>query len=117
MNDTLSDWNAVILGVSQGSILGPILFLIYVNDINNSDQNSKFVKFPDDSTILTTGKDIEEATSNMNNALSKVKGGFLMNKLNLNPSKTRYMIFNHKTDHLSINDTQITRVWDKGTEK
>ena len=43
-----------------------------------------------------------------------------MNKLNLNPSKTRYMIFNHETDktnHLSINDTQITRVWDKGTEK
>ena len=56
----------------------------------------------------------------MKNALSKSKDWFLMNKLNLNPSKTRYLIFNHKTnktDHLSINNTQIMRVWDKGTEK
>ena len=120
VNDTLSEWNAVKLGVPQGSILGLILFLIYVNDINHSDKDSKFVKFADDTTILTTGKDIEEATTNMNNALSKFKDWFLMNKLNLNSSKTRYMIFNHKTDkidHLTINDTQITRVWDKGTEK
>ena len=97
VKDTLSDWNAVKLGVPQVSILGPILFLIYVNDINNSDKGSKFVKFADNTPLLTTGKDIEEATSNMNNALSKVKDWFLMNKLNLNPSKTRYMIFNHKT--------------------
>ena len=63
--------------------------------------------------VLTTGKDIEEATTKMNNALSKVKEWFLMNKLNLNPSKTRYIIFNHKTDktdHLTINDTQNMRV-------
>ena len=43
-----------------------------------------------------------------------------MNKLNLNPSKTRYMIFNHKTDktdYLTNDDTQIMRVWDKGSEK
>ena len=42
-----------------------------------------------------------------------------MKKLNLNPSKTRYVILNHKTnqtDHLTINNTQI-RVWVKGTEK
>ena len=44
----------------------------------------------------------------MNSALSKVKGWFLMDKLNLNPSKTRYMVFNHKTDradHLTIDNT------------
>ena len=43
-----------------------------------------------------------------------------MNKLNLNLSKTRYRIFNHKTDkrdHLTIDNTQIMRVWDRGNEK
>ena len=54
MNGTLSDWQKVKLGVPQGSILGPILFLIYVNDINNCDASADFKKFADDTTILTT---------------------------------------------------------------
>ena len=100
-------------------ILGPILPFLAV-PVNNSDPNSKFLKFADDTTTLTTGKYIEEATAKMNNAISKVRDWFLMNKVNLNPSKTSYMVFNHKTDktdHLTIDNSQIMRVWDKGTEK
>ena len=52
----------------------------------------------------------------MNSALRIVKDWFLMKTLNLNPSKTRYMIFNHKTNR-TVDNTQIMRVWDKGTEK
>ena len=51
-----SDWVDVKLGVLQGSILGPILFLIYMNDINKCDQTVKFTKFADDTTILCSGK-------------------------------------------------------------
>ena len=72
VNGTLSDWQKVKLGVPQGSILGPIPFLIYVNDINHCDDSADFKKFADDTTILTTGSTLQEAANNMNSVLAKV---------------------------------------------
>ena len=117
---TQSDWLDVKLGVPQGSILGPILFLIYVNDINIS-ANASFTKFADDTTILTSAPTLEEATEKMNTALHNVNKWFAQNKLNLNPSKTRYMIFNGRniteTNLIKLGDTYIERVWSKGNKK
>ena len=64
-----SDWLDVKLGVPQGSILGPILFLIYMNDINKCDQTVQFTKFADDTTILCSGKSLDIAVEIMTNAL------------------------------------------------
>ena len=75
--------------VLQGSILGPILYVIYVNDLSASDTASKFIKFADDTTILTNGDSVEEAAQKMNAALMKVGICFQRNNLNLNPPKTR----------------------------
>ena len=119
VNGTISDWQTVKLGVPQGSILGPILFLIYVNDINNCETAADFKKFADDTTILTTGASLQEAANNMNTVLAKVNIWFKQNKLNLNPSKTRCMIFNAKTEEtnlITIDNTTIERVWEKGKE-
>ena len=116
----ISDTRSVELGVPQGSILGPILFLIYVNDMNASDTASEFIKFADNTTILTNGTSVEEAAQKMNAALLKVGIWFQRNKLNLNPSKTRYMIFNSKCEgnnYVRIGTEPIERVWEKGKEK
>ena len=121
LDGTLSDWLDVELGVPQGSILGPILFLIYVNDINNCNDTARFVKFADDTTVITPAPTLKEATWKMNGTLIRVSKWFRSNKLNLNPSKTRYMIFNGKGTTeiklVQIDGQYIERVWKYGDEK
>ena len=114
-----SKWLDVKLGVPQGSILGPILFPIYVNDINKCNEHADYAKFADDTTILTSGATLEIATNRMNKSLERVDKWFKRNKLKLNPSKTRYMIFNSKTEEtqlVKIGSEYIERVWEKGKE-
>ena len=82
--------------------------------------NTTYTKFADDTTVLTSGNTLEEAVSKMNQTLSDIDTWFKRNKLGLNPSKTRYMIFNHKTEVtnlVKIGDEYIERVWNKGIEK
>jgi hypothetical protein len=125
LDGTLSDMEKVNLGVPQGSILGPILFLLYINDVNKSETGAIFTKFADDTTVLATGKDIAEATKNMNDYMVNIDKWFSQNKLNLNPSKTRYMVFNqNKKDEnkdqdklVNIRGEYLQRVWRKGKEK
>ena len=78
-----SEWLDVKLRVPQGSILGPILFLIYVNYINKCNEHADYAKFADDTTILTSGTILEVATERMNKSLKRVDKWFKRNKLNL----------------------------------
>ena len=71
MDGETSPWLDVKLGVPQGSILGPILFLIYVNDINNCNEHAEYTKFADDTTILTSGSTLESAVARMNKSLER----------------------------------------------
>ena len=80
-------------GVPQGSILGPLLFLIYVNDIFNSSSILNFTMFADDTTVIASHKNMNDLIDMLNLELVNVSSWFKCNKLSLNISKTNCMHF------------------------
>ncbi len=94
-------------GVPQGSILGPLLFIIYVNFIINASDVLEFILFADDTTILYSHKHIESQIKLVNKELNEVCNWFKATKLYVNASKTKYMILG--TPHMtSVKQTDST---------
>ena len=88
-----SDTCLVEFGVPQGSVLGPLLFLIYINDIINSTELGHFVLFADDTNIFVSGKDENEAYTNAQIVLNRVNKYMNENLLHINLDKSVYMYF------------------------
>jgi len=89
----------ITCGVPQGSILGPVLFLLYINDIHTCSDLLKFILFADDTTVLYSSSNLGELVTTVNRELTYLVNWFNSNKLSLNVSKTNYIIFsNHKLD-------------------
>ncbi len=101
---------SMVNGVPQGSVLGPLLFIIYSNDIPSSLSQSKAIMFADDTTIYHSGKNIIELFNVVNNDLNKLTDWFRANKLSLNIGKTNYIIFNN-TKHM-VFDNNLNLILD-----
>ena len=88
-----SSTQMVPCGVPQGSILGPLLFILYINDLANSLTNSKAILFADDTTIYMSSTNIVQLYESINRDLDSLSEWFRANRLFLNISKTHYMLF------------------------
>jgi len=113
--DSRSEKQMIKCGVPQGSVLGPLLFLLYVNDIYRCSEQLSFILFSDDTNIFYQQKDIKVLIETRNNELKKVNLWLQANKLSLNIKETHVIILKlegKKIDNIivTINDTEIKQV-------
>ena len=94
----------VSFGVPQGSILGPLLFIIYTNDLPNALTFSKCILFADDTTLFYSTKNLHTLYNNIALDLNDLSEWFKANKLSLNVGKTNYITMQN-TNEISINHT------------
>ena len=84
----LSDYKQISCGVPQASVLEPLLFLLYVNEFNNSSDLFDFHLFADDSNLFYANKNLSTLESNVNKELHEVYNWLCANKLSLNIKKS-----------------------------
>ena len=87
-----SDHKIINCGVPQGSILGPLLFIVYINDIVNTTSLLELILFADDTTLLFSHPDIASQNEIINKELQEICNWFQANKLSVNAGKTNYMV-------------------------
>jgi hypothetical protein len=110
LNGISSSMRQISCGVPQGSILGPLLFIIYINDIICCSDILKFILFADDTNLFFSDKNIYVVESQVNNELGKLSEWFRNNKLSLNVAKTNFIVFGNK--QFPVNFSQIKLVLD-----
>ena len=98
LNDQVSAWASLNAGVPQGSILGPLLFLIYINDL--SDNLSSNVKlFADDTSLFSVTHDVNVSASELNDDIRKISNWAFQWKMSFNPDvnkQAQEVIFSRK---------------------
>ena len=92
---SVSDKSTINMGVPQGSILGPCLFLLYINDMSQSS-NLNFIHFADETTMVATEDSERDLFATVNRELKSVDKWLRVNRLSLNLKKTKYMIITNK---------------------
>ena len=115
-NGMQHDKQTIRCGVPQGSILGPLLFLLYDNDRSDVSSRLYSLLFADDSNLFMSDKNINDLIENMNCEMKDVVDWLQVNKLSLNLKKTHSMLFRKRRKRvfierdLVVNDTIIPMV-------
>jgi hypothetical protein len=104
---TASTWAKVKRGVPQGLVLGPLLFLLYINDLPNAiSHNATPILFADDTSILITGQNVHKFQDDLNTSIGQISKWFQVNSLSLNINETYFIQFSSKSSNYL--DTNIT---------
>ena len=101
-----SSSQSISCGVPQGSILGPLLYLLYVNDIHKSC-NSNILSFADDTTLFVSNSDIGSLYEEANKEINSLYMWFCANKLSLNAKKTKYIILRPQSKKCAVENKNI----------
>ena len=98
-NNVKSDYNKEPMkyGVPQGSVLGPLLYLIFCNDLHKCIEKCKVIMFADDTTLYKTHRNLKYLVQCINQDFNILADWFYANKLSLNVAKTNYMVFRPKS--------------------
>ena len=128
LNGQYSSWAAIEAGVPQGSILGPLLFLIYINDLSD-DLASNAKLFADDTSLFSVVENMTKSANELNNDLTRISTWTFQWKMNFNPDPTKQaqevifsqklqntnhpcLIFNHNTISLTESHKHLGIVLD-----
>lgn len=113
LGSSVSSFKPITIGIPQGTILGPILFLLYINDLPNISKIMRPVLFADDTTLLVSNKDSDLLFATCNDELHKLNRWTIANRLSINTDKTFYIPFTNRLDlhipnsQVLLNDKQI----------
>ena len=95
INGFNSSLKSIKYGVPQGSVVGPLLFLIFINDLKASVKNSTVHHFADDTTLLYTNNFLKTLSQKINYDLRGITDWLNANRISLNSDKTEFILFNH----------------------
>ena len=103
LNGQVSQWTNIEAGVPQGSILGPLLFFIYINDLSD-DLSTNAKLFADDTSIFSVVRNINTSATHLNNDLRKISNWAFQWKMSFNPGPSKQaqeVIFSSKHQKIS----------------
>lgn len=107
MNGVRSDQATVECGIPQGSVLGPLLFSLYINDLGNVVKKSKLALYADDTCIYYSAKNATEIKSALENDLQAISEWLACNKLKLNLAKCEFLLVGTRNRHKKV-DKKLT---------
>ena len=119
VNGVDSDIGEIEVGVPQDSCLGPLLFLIYINDLPEAVQGSSVTMYADDTSLCHQSRDLTQLNEAINSDLSKLETWLQGNKLSLNVAKTHSMLISTKQRHNSLksrNEALVLKIRDNELE-
>ena len=107
-NNPSSEYQNIQIGIPQRTILGPVLFLIYINDFLNLTAESDVIGYADDSTFKAHSNDLKELNNMMQDSLSAAEQWLHKNRLVVNPNKSSFILLGHSS---RINDVDLNLIF------